>query len=106
MITIHRLAAAILVCWLVPGVGAQQKTDEQERGLLKPGLATFHIGNSLTNTTARFADFVRTAGITHQYQSFTAGGALTWQLWDLQLPKRQKEWDTKLAGFKRIDHFT
>jgi hypothetical protein len=31
---------------------------------------------------------------------------LTWQLWDNQLPKRQKEWDTKLAGFKQIDHFT
>src|SRR4051794_3896294 len=62
----------------------------------KEGLATFHIGNSLTNTTAKFADFVRTAGIVHKYQSFTAGGALTWQLWDLQLPKRQKEWDAKL----------
>jgi hypothetical protein len=72
----------------------------------RQGLATFHIGNSLTNTTAKFADFVRTAGTVHQYQSFTAGGALTWQLWDVQLPKRQKEWDAKLAGYKRIDHFT
>jgi hypothetical protein len=73
---------------------------------LKEGLATFHIGNSLTNTTARFADYVRTTGTIHKYQSFTAGGALTWQLWDLQLPKRQQEWDTKLAGYQRIDHFT
>jgi hypothetical protein len=72
----------------------------------KAGLATFHIGNSLTNTTGKFADFVRTTGIVHRYQSFTAGGALTWQLWDLQLPKRQKEWDTKLADYQRIDHFT
>jgi hypothetical protein len=72
----------------------------------KEGLATFHIGNSLTNTTGQFANFVRTAGIVHQYQSFTAGGALTWQLWDLQLPKRQEEWDKKLAAYKRIDHFT
>lgn len=72
----------------------------------REGLATFHIGNSLTNTTSRFADFVRTAGIIHKYQSFTAGGHLTWQLWDNQLPKRQKEWNDKLAGYKRIDHFT
>jgi hypothetical protein len=72
----------------------------------KQGLATFHIGNSLTNTTAKFAEFVRTAGILHQYASFTAGGHLTWQLWDNQLPKRQKEWDTKLKAYKHIDHFT
>jgi hypothetical protein len=72
----------------------------------KEGLATFHIGNSLTNTTDKFANFVRTAGVVHKYQSFTAGGHLTWQLWDNQLPKRQKEWDDKLAGYKRIDHFT
>jgi len=72
----------------------------------KEGLATFHIGNSLTNTTGKFPEFVRTAGIVHKYDSFTAGGHLTWQLWDNQLPKRQKEWDTKLAAYKRIDHFT
>ncbi len=72
----------------------------------KPGLATFHIGNSLTNTTDRFPQYLREAGIAHQYQSFTAGGHLTWQLWDNQLPQRQKEWDDKLASFKRIDHFT
>lgn len=71
----------------------------------KPGLNTFHIGNSLTNTTGKFADFVRTAGIPHKYSSFTAGGALTTQLWD-SLPKRQAEWDKKLAGYKQIDHFT
>jgi hypothetical protein len=72
----------------------------------KTGLSTFHIGNSLTNTTGKFSEFVRTAGIIHKYDSFTAGGHLTWQLWDNQLPKRQKEWDTKLAAYKKIDHFT
>jgi hypothetical protein len=71
----------------------------------KPALNSFHIGNSLTNTTGKFADFVRTAGIQHKYQSFTAGGALTTQLWD-SLPKRQAEWDKKLASYKVIDHFT
>lgn len=97
------IAATFIACqsaWLSEAAHAQDKSQGKE------GLATFHIGNSLTNTTAKFADFARTAGIVHKYQSFTAGGHLTWQLWDNQLPKRQKEWDDKLAGYKRIDHFT
>ena len=99
------MAAALFACQaecLLERACAQDK--KQAAG--KEGLATFHIGNSLTNTTGKFADFVRTAGIVHKYQSFTAGGALTWQLWDLQLPKRQKEWDAMLADCKHIDHFT
>lgn len=86
--------------------GEDKGKDKGPPEKLKQGMATFHIGNSLTNTTAKFPDFLRTAGITHKYQSFTAGGHLTWQLWDNQLPKRQKEWDDKLAGYKHIDHFT
>jgi hypothetical protein len=99
------LIAALIACatlGLVHETSGQDKAKEK----LKEGLATFHIGNSLTNTTAKFPEFVRTAGIAHQYQSFTAGGHLTWQLWDNQLPKRMKEWDDKLASYKRIDHFT
>ena len=71
----------------------------------KEGLTSFHIGNSLTNTTGKFAEFVRTAGILHKYRSFTAGGALTVQMWDA-IPKRQKEWDGHLAALPKIDHFT
>jgi hypothetical protein len=94
------IAAVLLVCesaWLSVGANGQET---------KEGLATFHIGNSLTNTTAKFPDFLRTACIVHKYSSFTAGGHLTWQLWDNQLPKRQKEWDDKIAAYKQIDHFT
>ena len=40
----------------------------------KQGLSSFHIGNSLTNTTAQFPIFCKTANINHKYQSFTAGG--------------------------------
>src|SRR4051794_36770371 len=89
--------------WLATAAHGQDKGTSVK---LKEGLATFHIGNSLTNTTAKFPEFLRAAGIAHQYQNFTAGGHLTWQLWDNQLPKRQKEWDAKLAAYKRIDHFT
>jgi Chitobiase/beta-hexosaminidase C-terminal domain len=75
-------------------------------GLLPPGLNTFHIGNSLTNTTSQFPTFVRTAGTVHNYQSFTAGGALTKKLWDVDLAQRMENWDKLLAGMPRIDHFT
>lgn len=105
MIRTQPLIAFVLALLFMGDVTGQEKGKDKD-AKLKEGLATFHIGNSLTNTTAKFADFVRTAGIAHKYQSFTAGGHLTWQLWDNQLPKRQKEWDAKLAGYKRIDHFT
>jgi Chitobiase/beta-hexosaminidase C-terminal domain/Fn3 associated len=71
-----------------------------------PGLSTFHIGNSLTNTTAQFPIFARTAGYPHKYQSFTAGGAPTKRLWDIDLVKRKATWDKMLAATPRIDHFT
>lgn len=103
MRAILMIATALFSChaaWLSQSASAQEKEKTKE------GLATFHIGNSLTNTTERFPAFLRAAGIVYKYQSFTAGGHLTWQLWDNQLPKRQKEWDDKLAGYTRIDHFT
>jgi hypothetical protein len=72
----------------------------------KPGLHTLHVGNSLTGTTARFADQVRTTGQLHQYRSLTAGGALTRQLWDVELTKQKDRWDKALTDLGRIDHFT
>jgi Chitobiase/beta-hexosaminidase C-terminal domain len=99
------MSVTLLIACLASDVNGQANTRGAPQKL-KEGLATFHIGNSLTDTTGKFADFVRTAGIAHKYQSFTAGGHLTWQLWENQLPRRQKEWDAKLAGYKRIDHFT
>ncbi len=75
-------------------------------GAIKPGLTTFHIGNSLTGTTNQFPLFARTAGRLHKYQSFTAGGALTKKLWDVDYMQRRETWDKLLAGMARIDHFT
>jgi len=72
----------------------------------KPGLSTFHIGNSLTNTTSQFATFARTAGYLHEYRSFTAGGAWTNRLWNDMEMKRKADWEKLLATYKRIDHFT
>ena len=98
----QELIVVVLLSCLANSSAAQDKGKPP----LTEGLATFHIGNSLTNTTGKFPEFLKNSGIAHQYQSFTAGGRLTWQLWDIDLPKRQKEWDTKLAGYKHIDHFT
>jgi hypothetical protein len=72
----------------------------------KPGLSTFHVGNSLTNTTGQFATFARTAGYPHEYRSFTAGGALTKKLWDVDVATRKDAWEKLLASYKKIDHFT
>jgi hypothetical protein len=71
----------------------------------KPGLSTFHIGNSLTETTAQFPVFLRTAGIAHDRRTFTAGGALTKQLWAMGTNKDQDRWKG-LDTLKQLDHFT
>jgi hypothetical protein len=75
-------------------------------GDLKPGLTTLHIGNSLTNTTGQFPQLARTAGIQHEYRSFTAGGALTKGLWDMRQDKGKDRWEKTLTDLKKIDHFT
>jgi len=92
---------AFHTAWFLGKANAQNKLFDP-----KPGLATFHIGNSLTNTTGNFAQLLHDASVIHKYDLFTAGGNMTYQLWDVELPKRQKEWDDKLALYPRIDHFT
>jgi hypothetical protein len=72
----------------------------------EPALNTFHIGNSLTNTTARFALYARTAGYDHKYSSFTGPGAWTNKLWNESTTTREDAWKKALAALPRIDHFT
>jgi hypothetical protein len=69
-------------------------------------MITFHLGNSLTGTTARFADYARTAGYRHRYVSFTSGGAKTNQLWDFKEGTRKDDWEKLMARLPRIDHLT
>jgi hypothetical protein len=71
-----------------------------------PGLRSLHVGNSLTDTTRRFADLARTAGRLHEYRGFTAPGALTSQLWDVERVRRRDDWKKALTDLGRIDHFT
>ena len=72
----------------------------------KPGLITFHIGNSLTNTTNQFPTFARTAGYQHTYNSLTAGGALTKRLWDVEMTQQTERWEKLFKSLPRIDHVT
>jgi hypothetical protein len=72
----------------------------------QPEMITFHLGNSLTGTTARFADYARTAGYRHRYVSFTSGGAKTNQLWDFKDGTRKDDWEKLKARLPRIDHLT
>ena len=69
-------------------------------------MITFHLGNSLTGTTARFADHARTAGYRHRYFSFTSGGAWTNQLWNFKEGTRKADWEKIMARLPRIDHVT
>jgi hypothetical protein len=72
---------------------------------LKPGLNTFHIGNSLTDTTSQLPVFLKTAEFLHDRRSFTAGGALTKQLWAMGTNKGQDRWKG-LDNVAKLDHFT
>ena len=70
------------------------------------GLHSLHVGNSLTDTTGRFPDQVRAAGIMHEYRKMTSGGALTKQMWDEAVGSRKDFWNKALADLGTVDHFT
>lgn len=75
-------------------------------GKLKPGLHTLHVGNSLTGSTMRLADFVRTAGYEHQYRSLLKGGGQTIFLFNGTQSETKEDWAKLLAEMPVIDHFT
>ena len=67
----------------------------------RQGLTSFHIGNSLTNTTGKFAEFVRTsAEILHKVPKLhrRAGPSRSRCGMRSRNLKRQKEWDGHLAA--------
>jgi hypothetical protein len=70
------------------------------------GFHTLHVGNSLTNTTGRFAMYARTAGRAHEYTSFTMGGAWTNKLWNAGQDQQKEQWEKAFNHFAQIDHFT
>ena len=75
-------------------------------GGTKPGLSTFSIGNSLTQSTIRAGVYARTAGYTHEYYSFTKPGVPTVALWNGFAAELKAEWTQALEAIPKIDHFT
>lgn len=72
----------------------------------KVGQHTFHIGNSLTGSTTRFPDYVRTAGFAHTYQRYLQPGIWTYALWETDVQTTKERWQQTLAEVKHLDHFT
>ncbi|HWB00279.1 MAG TPA: chitobiase/beta-hexosaminidase C-terminal domain-containing protein [Pirellulales bacterium] len=72
----------------------------------KPGLKSFHIGNSLTQSTNRFADYAKCAGYNHDYRRFVRPGIWTYRLWEDWATTGDEEWKTTFGGLEPLDHFT
>jgi hypothetical protein len=70
------------------------------------GLNTFHVGNSLTQTTSQFSLLARTAGFKHEQRIFARPGAWTKELWDIGLTQEKQRWDGLWNSMPSIDHFT
>jgi len=75
-------------------------------GSTKPGLRSFSIGNSLTQSTARMGIFAHTAGYLHEYTNFTKPGVPTYSLWEGFAAQPKPEWTQTLEAIPSIDEFT
>ena len=73
---------------------------------LKPGFHSMHVGNSLTASTMRFADFVRAAGFSHDYHARLKSGGSTPGIWGNTQSKNKADWDKELAAMPIIEHFS
>ena len=73
---------------------------------VKPGLHSFHVGNSLTGSTLRFPDFARAAGFNHDYHSWLKNGGNTPIIWQNTQSTGKADWDKELAAMPGIDHFS
>jgi hypothetical protein len=72
----------------------------------KPGLKTFHLGNSLTQTTAEFAHYAATAGRPHESRIFARPGAWTKELWEIGRVQEKERWEKTWNGLDQVDHLT
>ena len=71
-----------------------------------PGQRTLHIGNTLTDITAQFSEYARTAHRPHLSRTFTLPGANTHRLWDVGLVQRKTDWQVATELLGQIDHLT
>jgi len=93
-------AAAFVEGWAAspPLIGTYLIGDD-----VRSGLSTLHIGNTLTDTTAQFPLYVRTAGRAHVYRNYTIPGAATALLWNEHTQGRKREWNIDWDVLERID---
>ena len=102
--------AAIISGVILLGLSATRAYAEDKKPAdtppAKPGLVTFHIGNSLTGTAGRFGMYAKTAGFNHTQVSFIRGGALTKRLWENEVTKEKTSWEKTFGGVPKIDVFT
>lgn len=97
------IAAAFVEGWAAspPLIGTYLIGDD-----VPPGLSSLHIGNTLTDVTAQFPIFARTAGREHTYRTYTIPGAWTNLLWSEHTAGRKREWNVDWDILRRIDHLT
>jgi hypothetical protein len=73
---------------------------------LKPGLHSFHVGNSLTASTLRFPEFARAAGYDHEYHAMLKNGGNTTAIWQNSMTTGKADWDKEFGAMSQIDHFS
>lgn len=73
---------------------------------VKPGLSTFHWGNSLTQTTSQLAPIIRTSGRMHRSAIFARPGAWTKELWDIGLVQEKDRAMGLWNALEKLDHIT
>jgi hypothetical protein len=100
--------ATIQAVALLDGLAASPPTAGTYlvEGSSRPGLSTFHWGNSLTQTTSQFANYARTAGYAHKSAIFGRPGAWTKELWDVGLNQEKGRADQAWNSLARVDHLT
>jgi hypothetical protein len=105
--TIDRTATIVAVAFK-DGLAASPATTWTYfvEGSARPGLQSFSIGNSLTQTTVRMGLYTHTAGYLHEYTNFTKPGVPTYSLWEGFAAQPKPEWTQALGSMSRIDHFT
>jgi hypothetical protein len=72
----------------------------------KQGPHTLHVGNSLTGSTLRLADYARTAGYLHDYRALLKDSGQTVFAWNGIQSKNREAWEKLLAEMPTVDHFT
>jgi hypothetical protein len=73
---------------------------------LKPGLHSFHVGNSLTASLLPFARLAVAAGYDHDFHSWLKNGGSTPIIWQNTQSAGKADWDKELAAMPGLDHFS